>query len=242
MVPRSVPDWRDEQAYAPLLLADRSLLCWEWLRRVPAYRTDQGDPHAPPLKWGLVRFEDPDRGVPDARPMWSSEHHSAVLKCRCLPHGKAGDLIDLKDPRWSSISSGAVLHCCLTDGVRSIRLDINGARSGASKLCLDYQLHGFESLERPLAVLLRLRRFRRSSSIAPESVTPERRARQVLLLRAFDALSDHATQRDMAFELLGAPVETPGWRLDQPDVRARAQRLARSARAMAVGGYRALLS
>ena len=83
------PDWRDAQAYAPLLEAGRSLFAWEWLRRNPVIgRPPNGRLHgatggrATPKaaeRWGLHEFEQPAAGRRDARPIWRAGVHPFVL-------------------------------------------------------------------------------------------------------------------------------------------------------------------
>lgn len=50
------PDWRDADAYAPVLAGGRPALAWELLRRDPAYRTfanKAGSSHDVSNRWGL---------------------------------------------------------------------------------------------------------------------------------------------------------------------------------------------
>jgi hypothetical protein len=37
-----LPDWRDADAYAPVLAGGRPAIAWELLRRDPGYRADHG--------------------------------------------------------------------------------------------------------------------------------------------------------------------------------------------------------
>jgi hypothetical protein len=87
-----------------------------------------------------------------------------------------------------------------------------------------------------LLSLYRNRRFSRSLHAR------EARARRwILALRAWDALVAGADQREVAQHLLSRSAGDPRWRSREPSVRSQAQRLVRSARAFANGGYRALL-
>ncbi|WP_296614651.1 DUF6499 domain-containing protein [Sphingomonas sp.] len=52
----SPPDWRDADAYAPVLLGGRPALAWELLRRDPAYRAfvaRDDSARAAASRWGL---------------------------------------------------------------------------------------------------------------------------------------------------------------------------------------------
>lgn len=61
------------------------------------------------------------------------------------------------------------------------------------------------------------------------------------MLRAHDALAAGASQREIAAVLLDEEALAPRWRVEAPSLRSKVQRLVRSARAMADGGYRLIL-
>ena len=235
------PDWQDPGAYAPLVHADRSLICWEWLRRDPGYRIAFIERDRPARDWGLVRFEDPDAGVPDARPIWSDLRHPGVLRCDAEKGERENDLVDLDHPLVTGAHEGPLLHCCVSDGLRTLRLDVDLAGTCAGQVQLHYHLSGIASLDRPLATLGRLRRFVRTGRIPSEPGNAHHRARMILQLRAFDAFQAGASQRDLARTLLDPSMRARGWRIDQPHLRSRSQRLIKSAQAMASGGYWAQL-
>ncbi|HVI06006.1 MAG TPA: DUF2285 domain-containing protein, partial [Sphingomicrobium sp.] len=65
--------------------------------------------------------------------------------------------------------------------------------------------------------------------------------RHILQLRAFDALSDGANQRTIAFELLDRDAAKLRWRIEDPSLRSRAQRLVSDARQSISAGYLGLL-
>jgi hypothetical protein len=60
-------------------------------------------------------------------------------------------------------------------------------------------------------------------------------------LSQWDTLTAGADQREIAQELLSPTAGVPRWRSRESSVRSQAQRLVRSARGFAAGGYRALL-
>lgn len=244
------PDWRDGQAYAPLLAADRSLHAWEWLRRDQAYRTaasealDRGAGNRAE-RWGLHRIESPSRGVPDARPLWRAERHAAVLVAVAGGRAAAADAFDLG--RFSDLSvmvrspHGAE-HLLLSDGKRTLRLDVQAGSILEGPVELRYLLAGFASAEAPLLTLRRLLALQRTGSFARSLHPRETRARRwILILRAFDALAAGASQRDIAEALLSREAAGPLWRSRVSSVRSQAQRLVRGARHVAGGGYWDLL-
>jgi hypothetical protein len=247
-----IPDWRDPAAYASLLGAERSLFAWEWLRRDPLYveaatRALSGADHeaaSAAAAFGLVRFEPPHRNVPDARPLWTSRAHAHVLPV--VPGDEARPEEAFDTERFAGIATlaanGQGEHLLLADGLRSIRLDGPRGTFSEGPVCLSYQLSGLAAAERPLLALRRLLALCRSGEFPHSLYRREARARRwILLLRAHDALAAGAGQREIAGELLSRSVREPRWRTREPSMRSQAQRLVRSARHMASGGYRVLL-
>lgn len=242
------PDWRDAAAYAPLLGADRSLLAWEWLRRDPAYRSaarTQGGAGGPaPGSWGLHRFEHPSLGACDARPLWRSGWLGGVLVARACSPAAPGDEVDLaKLGRIAIMFEGrGGEHWLFSDGLRAIRLDLVEGTGAKGRVELHYLLHGLESLRAPLLSLRRLASLIESGQFSRSLHPPERQARRwVLALRVHDALAAGAAQREIAACLLSASAAQPRWRVDAASVRSQIQRLARSARSFASGGFRGFL-
>lgn len=248
-------DWRDGDAYAPLLLAERAVFAWEWLRRNPAYRTAaelglrnsvtderverKCQPEA--ATWGLHAFENPALAAPLARPVWRADSFSLVLSARAGGLGKPADHFDI-----AQISRSATLvtgerggdHLLISNGLRTIRLDVTngGLRNGPVRLA--YQLAGFESAEAPLLVLRRLVSFWRDRRFSPALHPREARARRwVLTLRVADAVADGAQQREIAAKLLDPEATEPCWRSRMPSVRSQVQRLVQSAGEMTGNGF-----
>jgi len=247
-------DWRDGQAYAPLLLADRSIIAWEWLRRDPGYRRAalaagglDGRGEAPaPGAWGLCAFEHPDVAAPRARPFWKIEVHPAVLEAAAECGRSEDDSIDLGrlDGVVSVVGTGCgTEHVLICDGLRAIRLDIIEGSIGAGSVQFRYRLAGLAYAESKLPTLRRFlahcRTGRFSRSLHPAET---RAARWLSMLRAHDAIAAGATQREIAAMLLNAEAAQPKWRVGSPSLRSRVQRLVRGAALMAAGGYRALLN
>jgi hypothetical protein len=250
-------DWQDAGAYAPLFEADRSIFAWEWLRRDPAYRTAaldslQGsggadavaDERQRPESWGLHAFEQPDRGAPLARPVWTAAVHPPVLPAAVCRAGASEDMLDLE-----AFGSRAMIvpgrfgrrHLLLSDGLNTIRLDILAGTLGA-RTNLRYRISGLASAEPRLLTLRRLIAFCRDGRFSRQLHPAEPKARRwILLLRTSDALSSGADQRQIAELLLSAEAREVRWRSRSPSLRSQAQRLVHGARRMAADGYRALL-
>lgn len=247
------PDWRDAEAYAPLLAAERSLHAWEWLRRDPAYRAaarealaGAGDGRgAGPERWGLHLFEPPERAVPDARPVWGADRHPPVLGAVAAGRRAAADAFDLR--RYSDFSvlvrsADGAEHLLLSDGQRTLRLDVQRGSLANGPVELRYLLAGFASAEAPLLTLRRLLALQRSGRLARSLHRPETRARRwILMLRARDAFAAGADQRAIAESLLSREAAGPRWRSRVSSLRSQVQRLVRGARLMAGGAYWDLL-
>lgn len=197
------------------------------------------------MDFGLVAFEPPDDAVPAARPLWTRGVHPSVLAVEAGGPPSPGDILDLRslDPLARKVEAGDREHLLLSDGLRTIRLDAPRGTFRCGELSLRYRLAGIASAEPPLLTLRRLlalcRTGRFSSLLHPE----EAKARRwILMLRARDALAAGADQRGIAEELLSRSAGLPRWRVREASTRSQAQRLVKSARRMANGGYLGLLA
>lgn len=249
-----MPDWRNAAAYEPLLEADRSLFAWEWLRRDPAYRAAaeralraRGCPAEAveaPGRWGLHAFERPAVAAPEARAVWSAEVHPFVLGIEAA-RAEGEDAFEL--PRLGSITTllagtDGREHLLISDGLRSIRIDVLEGSIACGRVGLRYRLSGLAAAERPLLTLRRLLALWRTGRFCRSLHRRETRAKRwLLMLRAHDALAAGANQREIAAELLGRGAARERWRVEASSVRSRAQRLTRGARRMADGGFWELL-
>lgn len=247
-----IADWRDADAYAPLLAADRSLIAWEWLRRDPAYRlaavrgTEAVSRVAGAERWALHRFEDPALTVPDARPIWRATHYPFVL-CAVARAGRAvAEMFDLPSFGCLAIRTSAENwkgeHWLLSDGLRAIRLDLVRGTAAAGPVELQFLLTGCNSLTAPLLALRRLLALAQNGVFSRALHPPEASARRwIMMLRTYDALAAGANQREIAAELLNDSAGGERWRIHASSVRSQVQRLVRAARQFGDGGYRAFL-
>ena len=251
--PASIPDWRDAARYAALAGADRALFAWEWLRRDPAYwraarafecGRSSALPGSGPGRFGLAAFEAPARAVPDARPVWRSEVHPLVLAARAGGGTAARDLFDLASlgALVRLVTSEDADRLLLSDGFHSVRLDAPPGTFGNGPVHLTYELGGLVSAERPLLTLRRFLALSGAGRFSRVLHPREPRARRwILMLRAWDALAAGADQRQIAHALLSRAAGDPQWRSREPSVRSQVQRLVRSGRTFAQGGFRQLL-
>ena len=256
---RQVPDWRDAAAYAPLLHVDRSFFAWEWLRRDSSYRQAAEvalarrsvrtrmalceEPQA--AAWGLHAFEDPALVAPLARPVWRSDRFAPVIRATAEPWRQDSDALDPNrlETLATLIRGRKAEHVLLSDGQRSVRLDTAGVRLDAGPLRLRFGIAGFGELRSQLPALRQLAALAALGRFAGGPHPPVGRARRmVLMLRARDAVVAGATQRSIAAELLSGTAGETRWRVRSPSLRSQVQRLVRSARLMASGGFWELLS
>lgn len=247
-------DWRDRAAYAPLLGADRSLFAWEWLRRSVRYRSaaesalsaggDARRQDAAASEFGLVAFEPSHHSVPRARPLWRLQVHPQVLVVERGTVTRADDSFSLdRLSEFATLVTGEHSdHLLLSDGLRTIRLDGPRGTFRHGPAGLRYRVDGLASAEPLVLTLRRFLAICRTGRFARSLHPAEPRARRwILLLRAWDALEAGADQRRIAEELFSRTVHEPRWRSREPTVRSQAQRLVRSARGSAAGGFRVLL-
>lgn len=250
-------DWRNADEYAPLLACDRTAFAWEWLRRDPAYRqaarAGRQRPEATRLShedagaavFGLHMFEAPDRPASAARPVWRAADHAPVLLADAAAGGVAADRFNLDAlPRlWSVVRGRSGEHVLLSDGCRSIRLDICKGSVLGGPVLLRYRLSGLCAAEKPLLVLRRLLCLCRNGAFCSGLHPREAKAsRMVTVLRTHDALTAGADQREMAALLLSHEAASARWRVRTPSLRSQVQRLVRTARGMSQGAWRDLLA
>ncbi|OYY77205.1 MAG: hypothetical protein B7Y43_12095 [Sphingomonas sp. 28-62-20] len=74
-----------------------------------------------------------------------------------------------------------------------------------------------------------------------DHLTPNRRQRLTMMLRALDARTDGADRREIAQTLFGDEAVPPGVAFDDHHLRSRIARLLREGAATVAGGYRRLL-
>ncbi|WP_165912376.1 DUF2285 domain-containing protein [Novosphingobium sp. PhB165] len=117
-----------------------------------------------------------------------------------------------------------------------------GTLSGEAAVQLRFCFDGMERAEAgvlPLRRLLALHRYRRfGKALYPRDPAIGRGS---LLLRVHDALCDGVSQRELASILVGPDNVERDWHHPSDSLRSRIRRLARQAKAMALGGYKDLL-
>lgn len=265
--PAWLPDWRDAGAYRferldragfgwewlrrdPAYL-DAARAAFER----GGVRAGEGAAMAEAAAWGLVAFERPELAAPAARPMWLADIDRQVLVADAAggdvagPGARAGEAgttvgtdalaLDRFGSLVTIVKGADADHVLLCDGWRRLRIDVMPAGSAAMPFVPRWRLDGVRglgprllALER-LAALVRARRF--CSRLWPRD---PRTRRWILALRAHDALVAGEGTRAIA-GLLGDGGDADGarWRIADPSLRLRGQRLAALARSLPGLGF-----
>lgn len=229
-------EWCLAHRYSGLLHADRRGFAWEWLRRHEPYRQAWMHRTRPAMDFGLLAYEDPDHGLPQAKPIWTDAIDPAVLASRpCRENGwSADDLLDVR--RISDFVSVEIdqyddEHWLITDGRWSIRLDLHDGTLLGGPVLLQHHLRGLASAD-PKAHALRQLTALAAEGRIPASLLPreQRAARWILELRTADAMLSGATHQEMAQVFYRSTTRQAGWRSANNSIRLRVQRLVRTAR------------
>jgi hypothetical protein len=231
-------DWRDAGLYARLLSGDRRCFAWEWLRRTDAY-LHAWSTVGPADPFGLVRLENPDLDALSARPVWSAAIDIGVL--RATGHAATEDE-GFAFSRFGSLMTMVAAEeghtpILLSDGLRSIRVDLTVGASPSSPLLLTWHIIGIHGLGRQIAALSQFAALVRHGRFLPSRHIRERRAvRWIQMLRVHDALAVGASTREIVALLFGIDTTRPRWRTDAGSWRLRVQRLAAAARVCLAAG------
>lgn len=232
-------DWRSPEAYRDLLVSDRRSFAWEWLRRNDMYRSlwsARGEPGAVgPEFFTLLGWVDPALPASAARPIWSINRDSGVLRARLGNRAAAPeDLFDIRSvARFVSVEIDAdnVEHWLLSDGHWAVRLDLHDGTLLGGPALVEQRIAGLQSARPKLEALKQFIVLAGAGHLPLSMMPRERKAAQwIRELRAGDAILAGATQQQIARELFGAAVAARRWRLENPSFRLRVQRLCKIAR------------
>ena len=228
-------NWRDAACYRRLIAGDRACFAWEWLRRSPDY-VEAWSTGAAAAPFGLHRLEDPRHDSLVARPFWRADFCRSVLIGRACVALDSDDVLDLS--RFTGLSSvllrassDPVDHLLLSDGLRSIRIDVieGSLAEGPASMC--WLFDGIVGARPQLKTLQQLIAVAANGRFMPSYHPPERRAGRWLdMLRVHDAQAVGAHYREIAAELFQLDLSAPRWRAEAAPWRLRVQRLAGSAR------------
>lgn len=196
---------------------------------------------------GCAFAEDPARPAPEARLLWHADLDPFVLQVRAVPSGSSDpEAIDLgRLMRWATIvRGGGGEHVALSDGWQRIRIDVvEGTLVEEGPARLDYLLSGLSRVDAPVLTLRRMLGLWRTGRFArPLYPAEPGLARRLETLRVGDALAAGASYREMAVALYGEERVRSDWKGRSDYLLSRVRRRVAEARAMAAGGWRALLA
>ncbi len=187
--------------------------------------------------FGLVRAEDPALDALAARPMWSSKVDAGILAAEA--HLPAMQLLDhVCCPELvTSVRKGACEHFLFSDGLRSIRIDLEFGPMMAASEAPRWRIAGLASIEPQLLALRQLSALHRHGKFARSLHPAQRRGpRWTQMLRVHDALAQGASYREIVAVLFGVDVTGARWRAEAGTWRLRAQRLAAGAASAVAAG------
>lgn len=178
--------------------------------------------------------------------MWHADLDPFVLQVRAVPaDGSDPEAIDLaRLARWATIVRGGDReHVALSDGWHRIRIDVvEGTLVEEGPARLDYLLSGLTRVDAPVLTLRRMLGLWRTGRFARLLYPTEPGLpRRLETLRVGDAIAAGASYREMAVALYGEGVVRSEWKGRSDFLMSRVRRRAAEARAMAAGGWRALL-
>ena len=199
-----------------------------------------------PINGGYIFAERADIGARDATIMWCAAYDPLVLCVDAdrVAHSDSGfDLSRLAQFTTVAIDGKGHEHIVISNGLRRIRIDVVSGSlvDGPVALrivCADmYRLKAAATTMDKLASLCQHQRF------MPVHFREDRRcARWIAALRVHDGLCAGASQREIAIALYGHKRVANDWYDDNDVMRASVRRLIRTARTLACGQYRSLMT
>lgn len=178
--------------------------------------------------------------------LWHADLDPFVLQARAVPvEGSDPDAIDLaRLMRWATIvRGGGREHVALSDGWHRIRIDVvEGTMVEEGPTRLEYLLSGLTAVDAHVLTLRRTLGLWRTGRFAGTLYPTEPGLlRRLEALRVGDAIAAGASYREMAGALYGEAMVRSEWKGRSDFLMSRVRRRAVEARAMAAGGWRALL-
>ncbi|WP_066827731.1 DNA -binding domain-containing protein [Sphingomonas mali] len=169
-----------------------------------------------------------------------------MLQVRAVPvEGSDPEAIDLaRLTRWATIvRGGGREHVALSDGWHRIRIDVvEGTLVEEGPARLDYLLSGLTTVDAHVLTLRRMLGLWRTGRFVRMLFPKEPGLpRRLETLRVGDAITAGASHREMAAALYGDALVRAEWKGRSDFLMSRVRRRAAEARAMAAGGWRALL-
>jgi hypothetical protein len=240
------PDWRRADSYRPLLGAEPAVWAWEFCRRGLA--VGGGEDAAAPEPDLCFAGEGP-AGDPTPAVIWRWRADPSVPVFTLDPAAAGdGDAFDLQALALASLvvrSADGDQHVLVCDGARRLRFAVveGDVLEGPARLRFRLPARGAGTGAAASLEAVRLLIGLRDTGRLPAAATraPLRSARWLDVLRAYDARTRGASQRQIATVLFGETRVREDWSGASDYMRMRVHRLLRTAEGLVAGGYRALL-
>ena len=228
------PEWRSAANYIALTHADRRSFAWEWMRRHAPYRSAWRDRDRPSTAFGLLAYEDPDRSIPEARPIWSPDADPGVLGSRPVTaSARPDDLFDIRalaDFVSVEVDEADTEHWLLSDGRWIVRIALHNGTLLGGPVLLEHRMRGVADAKVKIHALRQFIALVRKGSMPAMLQPREARApRWILELRTADGLAAGASQQELARTFYGCAIPERRWRAESGSYRLRIQRLVRAA-------------
>ena len=238
--------WRTPAAYLYTLDLDEVCLAWEYLRRNASYQlawlqaaARSNSSAAGP--WGLLYFEDPRRDARVAEPLWYPFPRSSVSITRPTDTNGAPFKFWRIPGEKSLVHDGVRLQLTTRDSP-GVKRAVLAADVGTDEPYA-YSVLGGDKTEARCRAVNEFEVFYHAKR--PNQSPPHRPTRSALthmrILQAFDGARSGASHRDIAVAICGNDAVQERWAPDS-ELRAQVRYFLRRGKALAEGGYRALLN
>jgi hypothetical protein len=232
---------------------------WEFLRRNTGYRTAYKSAVADTsigtvpnnntaLRFGLLRFEDPDRDALTANVFWriTDCHEVLPLAASAMGEGTASSTLNLDSLQCRTTvcprDAESRQDVLLTQDGRTLQLAVFGETPLAEALLLTPALPSPAFADRRLRAVRRLTDLVKHGWMRPFLYPRERRAeRLVHVVQALDGWQAEASHRDIGIALYGEARIERDWTDPRDHLRDQVRRAIRHGRDLMADGYRRFL-
>ena len=232
---------------------------WEFLRRNAGYRTAYKSAvadtpigtvpeNSTALRFGLLRFEDPDRDALAANVFWriTDCHEVLPLAASAMGEGTASSTLNLESLQCRTTvcprDAEARQDVLLTQDGRTLQLAVFGETPLAEALLLTPALPSPALADRRLRAVRRLTDLVKHGWMRPFLYPRERRAeRLVHVVQALDGWKAEASHRDIGIALYGEARIARDWTDPRDHLRDQVRRAIRHGRDLMADGYRRFL-
>ena len=252
--------WSDPASYRWMSTLSNLAWAWEFLRRDPGYRraynsavadTPIGDALAddPALRFGLLRFDDPDHDALMANVFWRMAACLEVLPLATAPmrRGTAASTLNLANLQCRTtvcpLDAEQRQDVLFTQDGRFLQLAVFGEVPLAEALLLTPALPSPGNADSRLLAVRRLTDLVKHGWMRPMLYPRERRAERLLhVVQALDGWQAEASHRDIGIALYGEARIERDWRDPRDHLRDQVRRAIRHGRHLMADGYRRFLS